>query len=74
MQTKLGVVDTACAEWIRYPGQVGLVKGWTIEVGYQKPSITDFGSIGGYTFDNPGKGDKGTCGKDPMFDEPSCPS
>jgi hypothetical protein len=41
---------------------------------YQKPSITDFGSIGGYTFDNPGKGDKGTCGKDPMFDEPSCPS
>lgn len=27
---------------------------------YETPSITDFGSIAGHTFDNPGKGDKST--------------
>jgi hypothetical protein len=25
---------------------------------YEKPSLTEFGSIGKHTFDNPGKGDK----------------
>ena len=39
---------------------------------YEKPTITDFGSIADHTFNNPGKGDKGTCGNDPMFNEPSC--
>ena len=40
---------------------------------YETPRITDFGAIGDHTFDNPGKGDKGICGNDPMFNEPSCP-
>ena len=39
---------------------------------YEKPTITDFGSIGAHTFDTPGVGDKGECGYDPMFGEPSC--
>ena len=39
---------------------------------YEKPVITDFGSITAHTFDTPGKGDKGVCGNDPMFGEPSC--
>jgi hypothetical protein len=39
---------------------------------YEKPAIVDFGSIADHTFDNPGKGDKGTCGNDPMWGEPSC--
>jgi|Tabmets5t2r1_1033131.scaffolds.fasta_scaffold289441_1 hypothetical protein len=42
---------------------------------YQKPVVTDFGSIAAHTFDTPGppgKGDKGVCGWDPMFGEPSC--
>jgi hypothetical protein len=39
---------------------------------YEKPTISDFGSIADHTFDTPGKGDKGTCGNDPMFSEPSC--
>jgi len=25
---------------------------------YEKPEVTDFGSIAGHTFDNPGVGDK----------------
>lgn len=41
---------------------------------YEKPVIVDYGSIGDHTFDNPGVGDKGTCGNDPMWNEPSCPS
>jgi hypothetical protein len=41
---------------------------------YEKPGIVDYGSIAEHTFDNPGKGDKGLCGNDPMFSEPSCPS
>jgi hypothetical protein len=42
---------------------------------YEKPVIRDFGSIAAHTFDTPGpegKGDKGVCGFDPMFGEPSC--
>jgi hypothetical protein len=41
---------------------------------YEKPVITDFGSIAAHTFQTPGKGDKGVCGHDPMFGEPSCSS
>ena len=41
---------------------------------YEKPAVEDFGTIARHTFDNPGKGDKGVCGDDPMFSEPSCPS
>jgi hypothetical protein len=41
---------------------------------YEKPVVSDFGSISDHTFQTPGKGNKGVCGKDPMFDEPSCPS
>ena len=41
-------------------------------VRYEKPVLTDFGSIADHTFDTPGKGDKGVCGDDPMFHEPSC--
>jgi hypothetical protein len=25
---------------------------------YEKPEVTDFGSIAGHTYDNPGEGDK----------------
>lgn len=39
---------------------------------YEPPEVIDFGSIADHTFDNPGKGDKGICGNDPMFGEPSC--
>jgi hypothetical protein len=39
---------------------------------YEKPAVTDFGSIAAHTFNTPGKGDKGVCGNDPMFGEPSC--
>lgn len=39
---------------------------------YEPPEVIDFGSIADHTFDNPGKGDKGVCGNDPMFGEPSC--
>jgi hypothetical protein len=42
---------------------------------YDKPLINDLGSIAAHTFDTPGppgKGDKGVCGFDPMFSEPSC--
>ena len=42
-------------------------------VKYETPRITDFGAIGEHTFDVPGKGDKGECGNDPMWNEPSCP-
>jgi hypothetical protein len=41
---------------------------------YTKPMVTDLGAIGEHTFNTPGKGDKGTCGYDPMFGEYSCPS
>jgi hypothetical protein len=41
---------------------------------YERPSIVDLGSIKEHTFDNPGKGDKGVCGYDPMWGEPSCDS
>ncbi len=41
---------------------------------YEKPTVIDYGSIADHTFDTPGVGDKGTCGYDPMFGEPSCPS
>jgi hypothetical protein len=41
---------------------------------YEKPGIVDYGSIAEHTFDTPGVGDKGLCGNDPMFGEPSCPS
>jgi hypothetical protein len=43
-------------------------------VAYEKPTVTDFGSIANHTFDVNGKGDKGVCGYDPMFGEPSCDS
>jgi hypothetical protein len=43
-------------------------------VKYEKPGIVDYGSIADHTFDTPGQGDKGLCGNDPMFGEPSCPS
>jgi len=39
---------------------------------YEPPEVIDFGSIADHTFDNPGRGDKGVCGNDPMFGEPSC--
>ena len=39
---------------------------------YEKPEVIDYGPIGDHTFDVPGVGDKGTCGYDPMFAEPSC--
>jgi hypothetical protein len=41
---------------------------------YETPQITDFGSIGQHTFDNPGVGDKDwrVCPLDPMFGEYSC--
>jgi hypothetical protein len=42
-------------------------------VKYETPRVTDFGAIGDHTFDVPGKGDKGECGNDPMWNEPSCP-
>ena len=39
---------------------------------YEPPVILGLGLIGDHTFNTPGKGDKGTCGEDPMFGEPSC--
>jgi hypothetical protein len=39
---------------------------------YERPEIVDYGSIAAHTFDTPGEGDKGICGFDPMFGEPSC--
>ena len=59
--------------WLSSPWQV-LKEGWS-SLSYRKPTITDFGSIADHTFDTPGppgKGDKGVCGNDPMFSEPSC--
>ena len=41
---------------------------------YEKPEVIDYGPIGDHTFDVPGVGDKGVCGYDPMFGEPSCHS
>ena len=49
-----------------------ILKEGRVRLLYEKPTITDFGSIADHTFNNPGKGDKGTCGNDPMFNEPSC--
>jgi len=42
---------------------------------YQKPEVTDFGSIARHTFNNPGVGDKSPdpLQLDPMFGEPSHP-
>jgi hypothetical protein len=42
---------------------------------YEKPTITDFGSIAGHTFDTPGVGDKSPTPLelDPMYGEFSGP-
>ena len=59
-------------EWSGPPGRVAPRR--EVLVKYEKPMLRDFGSIADHTFDTPGKGDKGVCGNDPMWNEPSCPS